>query len=468
MATETDRPDSHARLAISRRHLLAGAFLCLSGTAVSAQTRVADLRGTIDAADLGVLPDRTDDQSAQMQRAINRAVEKGRALFLPAGTYPVANLRLPSGTLIVGVPGRTRLVYQGGGGLLATAEGAARIGLDGVVFDGANKLINEHAFGLLHFLDVDHLSLVNCEITGSSRSGLALDRCAGHVERCLVSGAAEAGIRSVEARGLVFAENVIADCANAGLMVMRWQQAEDGTLIRGNRIERIAARAGGTGQNGNGINIFRANGVMITGNRVTDCAFSAIRANTASNVQIIANSCLRSGETGIYSEFEFEGAVISDNIVDGATIGISVANFLSGGRMAVVSGNLVRNLSVKSPYPEQGGAGKGIGIYVEADTTVTGNVIENAPRFGVMAGWGPYLRDVVIADNVVRDSGVAVSVSAVEGSGTAVIRGNILSGYRKAAIVGYRWRDAATGDLAGGAAAPAHLTISGNVVRPAS
>ncbi|WP_439530877.1 TIGR03808 family TAT-translocated repetitive protein [Pannonibacter sp.] len=453
---------------LSRRHFLAGIALCLSGTAAVAQTRVADLRGTIDAADLGVLPDRTDDQSAQMQRAINRAVEKGRALFLPAGTYPVANLRLPSGTLIVGVPGRTRLVYQGGGGVLATAEGASRIGLDGVVFDGANKLINENAFGLLHFIDVDHLSLVNCEITGSSRSGLATDRCAGHVERCLISGAAEAGIRSVEARGLVFAENVITDCANAGLLVMRWTQAEDGTLIRGNRIERIAARAGGTGQNGNGINVFRAGGVMITGNRVTDCAFSAIRANTASNIQIIGNSCLRSGETGIYSEFEFEGAIISDNIVDGATIGISVANFLSGGRMAVVSGNLVRNLSVKSPYPEQGGAGKGIGIYVEADTTVTSNVIENAPRFGIMAGWGPYLRDVVIADNVVRDSGTALSVSVVEGSGTTVIRGNIFSGYRDAAIVGYRWRDPVTGDLAGGAAAPAHLTISGNVVRPAS
>ena len=32
---------------------------------------------------------------------------------------------------------------------------------------------------------------------------------------------------------------------------------------RGNRVERIAARNGGTGQNGNGINIFRADGVIV-------------------------------------------------------------------------------------------------------------------------------------------------------------------------------------------------------------
>ena len=38
----------------------------------------------------------------------------------------------------------------------------------------------------------------------------------------------------------------------------------------------------------------------------------------------------------------------------------------------------------------------GIGIYVEADTAVTGNVVESATRAGIMAGWGPYLRDVTI------------------------------------------------------------------------
>ena len=130
----------------------------------------------------------------------------------------------------------------------------------------------------------------------------------------------------------------------------RWQPAADGTIITGNRVERIRATKGGTGQNGNGINIFRAGNVIVANNVVGPCAFSAIRANSASNIQITANNCTASGETAIYSEFAFEGAVVSSNIVDGAANGISMVNFNAGGRMAVCSGNLVRNLSTKGPY----------------------------------------------------------------------------------------------------------------------
>ena len=58
--------------------------------------------------------------------------------------------------------------------------------------------------------------------------------------------------------------------------------------------------------------------------------------------QITGNNCARSGEVGIYSEFSFEGAMIANNIVDGAATGICVVNFNEGGRLAVVSGNIVR------------------------------------------------------------------------------------------------------------------------------
>ena len=36
--------------------------------------------------------------------------------------------------------------------------------------------------------------------------------------------------------------------------------------------------------------------------------------------------------------------VIANNIVDGAALGVSVTNFDEGGRLAVVQGNLIRNL----------------------------------------------------------------------------------------------------------------------------
>ena len=43
--------------------------------------------------------------------------------------------------------------------------------------------------------------------------------------------------------------------------------------------------------------------------------------------------------------------------------------------------------------------GFGTGITVEADTSVTGNVIENAPRFGIELGLGKFLRNVIANGN---------------------------------------------------------------------
>ncbi|MGX1496344.1 putative secreted repeat protein (TIGR03808 family) [Labrenzia sp. MBR-25] len=447
---------------LNRRAFLAGTALCLSGTVAAAQMKVADLRGSIDSQELGLLPNAADDQSAQFQNAVNRAVERGRALFLPAGTYPVANLRLPSGTLIVGVPGRTRLVYQGGGGQLIRAENVSNVGLTGITFDGANRSIGDFTEGLLHFIGVRNVTLDNCEITGSSKMGLLLDRCSGRVENCRISGAAEAGLRSNEAEGLAITGNTVADCANGGIWVHRWREGEDGTIVSGNRVERIGARYGGTGQFGNGINVFRAHGVMVSNNRVADCAFSAIRSNAGSNVQIIGNSCLRSGETAIYSEFGFQGAIIANNIVDGGTIGISIANFMDGGRLAVCSGNLIRNIKKEGPYPPEV-AGFGIGIAVEADTTLTGNVVEGAPKFGLMLGWGPYMRNIAASQNVIRDCGTGIAVTVVDGAGAAVITNNIVQGSKEGAINGFRWLEKATGEL-NDVSEFGNLTVHGNQV----
>ncbi len=67
---------------------------------------------------------------------------------------------------------------------------------------------------------------------------------------------------------------------------------------------------------------------------------------------------------------------------------------------------------------------------------VTGNVIENAPSFGIMAGWGKYLRDVVISGNVIRKAFVGVGVSVTPGAGTALVNNNMISETPRGAVVG--------------------------------
>lgn len=422
------------------------------------------LRGSLDATQFGVRAGAWDDQSKVLQNVLNRAAEEDKPLFLPPGTYVASNLKLPKRTRITGVPGASKLVY-GGGGHFLTAENADHISFTGLVIEGANRSFSDPSGGLIHTINCRHVVIDDCDIIGALVTGIRMERSGGRIERSRITGAGgDAAIYSVEATGLQITNNVVSDCANGGILVHRWTAGEDNTIVTGNRIERIKSVNGGTGQWGNGINIFRAHSVLVSDNRIDDCAFSAVRSNGGNNVQILGNNCSRLGETALYSEFEFEGAVISNNIVDSATLGVSVANFLQGGRMSVVSNNLIRNLKTVGPY-EGDQPGFGIGISVEADTSVTGNVIENAPLYGMNLGWGPYLRDVVANANVIRNAGEGIAVSVVKGAGEALITNNVIRDASGGAIVGHEWSKPVTKDLAlARNSGFAHLTIKGNSV----
>ena len=427
----------------------------------SAQTlAMAELRGGFDAGEAGILPGAEDDQSAKLQELIDRAAALGQPVFLTAGTYEVANLELRDGSRIVGVPGLTRLVYRGDGHLMA-AQGIRRLSLSGLTFDGANRWLADYTDGLLSFRSVDEVVIEACEITGSRKCGIYLARCGGRIDTTRISGAAEAGIWAIEGKAFSIRNNQVFDCGNGGILVHRWTKGDDGSVITGNRVARIAATNGGTGQYGNGINVFRADNALVSQNHVSDCAFSAIRTNSASNITISGNQAFRSGETAIYAEFEFEGALISGNIIDGAAIGISVANFDHGGRLSTVSNNIVRRIVNKGPYVPTISS-FGFGISVEADTLVNGNLVEGAETAALAIGWGPYLRKVIVSDNILRDSPEGMRVSVVEGAGKTMIHGNIVEGAGKDAILGYRWKERVGAPLVDGDTSFPHLALSGN------
>jgi uncharacterized secreted repeat protein (TIGR03808 family) len=108
----------------------------------------------------------------------------------------------------------------------------------------------------------------------------------------------------------------------------------------------------------------------------------------------------------------------------------------------------------------------GVGIYVEADTSVSGNVIENAPSFGIVAGWGKYLRDVAITGNVIRNAFVGVGVSVTSGAGTALVSSNMVSDAPRGAVVGLDHARPITPDLTTeGAPRFAQVVVGTNAVR---
>lgn len=452
-------------MTLDRRRLLQLSALGGAVPALAAMTHAAPAAPMstfgIDATQLGVRAG-PGDQTQALQQAIDRAAGARVPLVLGPGIYNTGEIRLPAGAQFVGVRGATRLVFTGGASLFS-ARGADHITLAGLVLDGGNRPLPSDR-GLIHLADCAKLHIADCEIFNVQGQGIALQSVEGAVTGTAITNASDCGIFSLDGRGLTLADNTVRGSGNNGIQVWRSDKGDDGTLILDNRIEDTGSRSGGSGQNGNAINVFRAANVVVRGNRVARAAFSAVRANAASNIQITGNTTTALGEVAIYVEFGFEGAVIANNTVDGAALGVVVTNFNEGGRLAVVQGNLIRNLSTKRPAGTDPNDSAGVGIAVEADAAVTGNVIENAPTVGISLGWAQYLRDVSVTGNVVRNAAVGISVSVSPGAGAAVIANNLISGAARGAIVAME-RNRAVTDLVNDGSRYAQLAINGNRVR---
>jgi uncharacterized secreted repeat protein (TIGR03808 family) len=439
---------------LDRRSLIAGT----GAAALAIPARAAPLSHYgLDAAHFGLRPGALDDQSARLQRAIDEAARTRVPLTLGPGIYRAGGLVISAGVQILGVRGATHIAFSSGASLMSST-GAEQVTLAGLTFDGGAQPTS--ARGLLHLTSAQQLRIADCAIVNTNGNGIALENCTGAVETSTIEDAGDNGLFCLDNRDLIVRGNTIRRCGNGGIRIWQSEKRQDGSLIADNTIEEIASRGGGDGQNGNGINLFRAGGVLVRDNAIRACAFSAVRGNAASNLQIQGNRCAGIGEVALYAEFDFDGAMIANNVVDGAAVGVSVTNFNRGGRLAIVQGNLIRNLKPKRP---QGGSDSaGTGIAVEADTAVTGNVIEKAPWIGIEVGAGRYLRDVAVTGNIVREASYGIGVSVVSGTGATSITGNLISGARLGALVGIEWGKVISTDLARDIARYPQLTVANN------
>lgn len=410
----------------ARRSLLAGLSLLAARPALAKANQIIDL-----------------------QAEIEKAIQGTGVVRLPAGSLAVSNLAITDPVRLEGIPGNTRLVASGEDSLLLI-ENATDVWLSGVIFEG----------GEVEARNIAGLVIENCGFTNSKANGLRLEGCSGRVSGNEFSGIAQTALFARDSKGLEISANHVRDIGNNGIQVWTSEQREDGTMICNNRVERISAKDGGTGENGNGINIYRAANVIVSGNRISDCAFSAIRNNSGSNCQITGNSISRTGEVAVYCEFAFEGAVLSNNLIEDVAFGISITNFNEGGRLAVVANNLVRKVKGGGILPQT----SAVGIAAEADAQVIGNVIEDAAEAGINLGWGQYCRSLAASGNFIRNCGRGIAFSASEGAGPVMITGNRIAGCTTA-IQGMNFNEAVTGDLGlADAKVPAQIMISGNLV----
>ena len=123
--------------------------------------------------------------------------------------------------------------------------------------------------------------------------------------------------------------------------------------------------------------------------------------------------------------------------------------------------NIVRNIAGARSNPNT----RPVGISAEADTVVTGNVIEDAPGIGIALGWGAYCRNLTATNNLVRRCGIGMTASLTKDAGSVLISSNTIAGAAHAAILGMDHDQVMTEDLAKpGAQSYGALTVRDNLV----
>ena len=88
---------------------------------------------------------------------------------------------------------------------------------------------------------------------------------------------------------------------------------------------------------------------------------------------------------------------------------------------------------------------------------------EAAATAGIVVGWGRYMRDVAVTQNLVRDAKVGILVTADPGAGSCLVTQNMISGSKDGAIRAMSMGAPFGPDLAREPSAATRVSVMGNV-----
>ena len=115
-----------------------------------------------------VEPGGPDDQTIKLNALLTKASSSGQQIFLPPGAYIVSGLQFPAYVNLLGVSGKSRLLFGGKSGLIR-ANGADHIQLNGLVIDGDGRPLGDSVRGLFEASNVAHLVLMIARLSGRAR-----------------------------------------------------------------------------------------------------------------------------------------------------------------------------------------------------------------------------------------------------------------------------------------------------------
>ncbi|GEO83394.1 MULTISPECIES: TIGR03808 family TAT-translocated repetitive protein [Alphaproteobacteria] len=394
--------------------------------------------------------------STTVQNAMNYARTNGLTLVLLSGIFLTGALTVDTATgggqkltMRAAVAGAATLRFTGGS-YLFQVNGINDVSVSGVVFDGQNTTIGDSSnqAGLVRFRACSGFAFDGCKVTRSTKTGVvALIGAQGTIADCAIDNCS-VGVLVYNSRVEV-ARNRITACSNNGVYVWREPASGveyDGSTIIDNIIDDIDTAGGGTGQNGNGIVVYRAVGVKACGNTISNVQYSCIRFNASGAAQILGNHCISARECSVFLEatgpgLNLDGAVIANNIIEQAGSGINVVNLglYSDGisRRVTISSNHIRGIT-KNTISDPGYSPTvsiASGILVEGLCVLTGNMIEGAAGFGILLGTNEATYDLLATGNLVHASTTGIGYSNNASAGRISIVGNVVSGATNGSVV---------------------------------
>jgi hypothetical protein len=359
--------------------------------------------------------------------AINDTTYTGaHNIFIPPGTCVLSNPIAPSGThyRLFGVPGSS--ILQAGQPIASMLQAYDNnVVIEDLIFDGNTSDVTNAA---VVFETGTTFSVRNVVVRNGPEAakGILVYNSSGTIRDSEVSGF---GYQIyVDSTSQVFiVNNYIHDniapasgTGGNGIYVNHSAPADSPTVVSGNVLKNqnsnVPKGGNSSGIDGNAIDVFQANGVIVQGNRINSPAYSCVRSNSSNNVLISGNQCINAGESGGISEFTAVNNVWANNYFQNAGESCLVlTNINDNGKGHIATGNQVN------------GCG-GNGIYAEALSTITGNLIQNASP-GITAGvaWTGSGMLLVKGNIVTFSAAGGTGISLPTGPTNVMLEGNMIT-----------------------------------------
>jgi len=322
------------------------------------------------------------DDTVAVQAAVNKAVQLGKALYVPSGNYAVNGITISGGILIFG-DGSEKSVFSAGPAIgqknifsFSNATGVTLLdcGFDGrndvrtgvfppasyelgqynLFFDGGDSIHIERCRfvrgvnRLIQFNSpsstIDTITILNSHLEGAANGGVSVARNARKISICnnTFRNVVDSSIggtsfeKSISIQGsteIVLRENSIVSTNGDGCSIIT-EIPSSGAQTRCKEIVIESNYVKGSGENG--IKVGSSDNIVVSKNFITNCQSSGIRVEGCTNVSVDSNFVSGSGGNAISIYEESYGLTpgsyrvsVTNNVLrnsntSGATLGTPV------------------------------------------------------------------------------------------------------------------------------------------------